>query len=126
MKITDIKAQDARIEIRVWKNDKIRFIANAKKLGIPLTEMIIHLLDGIQVTDRKTQQQLFDHISKLTREMNMIGKNINQATTALHQINNSNKIEINEFKVFKDLLHEYISKQDELKTGLNKIIFQCS
>lgn len=88
--------------------------------------MIIHLLDGIQVSDRKNQQQLFDHISKLTREMNMVGKNINQATMALHQINNSNKIEMDEFRIFMDLLNEFISKQDELKTGLNKIIFQCS
>lgn len=97
-------------------------MTKAKEMGVPLTELIIKLLKGQNVPDRKNQEQLFYHLSTITKEINMIGKNINQATTAIHQINNSNKMEMGEFSSFMALLNQYNNKQEELKLYISKIL----
>jgi len=104
MKTKEKTNSDARIEIRVWKDDKVEFMAKADKLGLTLTELIILLLKGNAIPDRKNQKQLYQHLSSITKEMNLIGKNINQLTTAIHQINNNNKMQTDEFKALTTVL----------------------
>ncbi len=121
--ILKIKTADARIELRVWKEDKKLFMAKAKEIGIPLTELIIRSLKGQNLPDRKNQEELFYQLSSITKEINMIGKNINQATIAIHQINNNSKMEIGDFRAFIALLGDYNIKQEELKLSINRILF---
>lgn len=113
-----------RIEIRVDLEDKKKFMANAKGLGIPLSEMILSFLKGVKPPDRSKQNELYVSIEKLTREMNLIGKNINQATLAIHQIKNSDKMETGEFNLFNSLLVEYNIKCNDIRTALDKTLFQ--
>lgn len=113
-----------RIELRVDMEDKKRFMATAKGFGISLSEMILSFLKGIKPPDRSRQNELYGSIEKLTKEMNIIGKNINQATLAIHQIKNSDKMEDGEFNLFNNLLTEYNNKCNDIRSALDKTLFQ--
>jgi hypothetical protein len=113
---------DARLEIRLTKADKERYNQKARTLGIGLSELVLSSLEATPVAERWDREKLFDHIWKLTKEMNLIGRNINQATVAIHQIKNSEKMEDGEFREYNRLIRVYMAKQEAFKEMLDNIL----
>lgn len=114
--------EDAII-FRTSVNDKTNYIAKAVELGMSLSELIHSLLKNIKLPDRQNEKQLFEALSQLTREINAIGNNINQVTVAIHQIKNSQKMQLDEFEQFNFLLQQYLLKRDELRDVIYKAMF---
>lgn len=114
---------NVRISVRITVDKKKVYKKKAKDLGLNLTELVINLLEGLQPPDREAQNSLYAYLTKITKEMNHIGNNINQVTTAIHQIKNHGIIEMGEFNTFNKLLSEYNSKRENLREAINKIMF---
>jgi hypothetical protein len=112
------------IKFRIRATEKGILKSKAKELGITMTEFIVTSMKGDVVQDRASQKLLYGYLSKLTKEINLIGKNINQATLAIHQIKNSDKMEQGDYDRFNSLLKELNSKEDELKETIKSIIFR--
>ena len=114
---------DAKFQLRLKKIDLEKYRSKAAGLGVSLSEMILSSLEGVPVHDRWNMDGLNERVLKLTGEMNMIGKNINQVTVSIHQIKNFERIDSGEFRSFNELLQEYISKREDFKEAIDKIIF---
>lgn len=112
----------AIIKFRIKGKEKAALQAEAKGNGISLTELLKARLYGRPARDKVYEKGIFESIDKLTREMNSIGNNINQSTIAIHQINNSQKMEAGDFRQFNELLKQYISTRDELRDLLSKTL----
>ncbi len=121
-KKSESEKSGAIIKFRIKGKEKTALQTEAKAKGISLTELLKAKLYGQPVPDRKYDKNLFESIDKLTREMNSIGNNINQSTIALHQINNSQKMEAGDFRQFNELLKQYIGTRDELRLLLSKTL----
>ncbi len=116
----------AIIKIRVKPSHKKALLESAKKNGITLTEFIITRSRGGTIPDRVYDKTIFTSIASLTTELNRIGNNINQATTALHQINKNQKIEQGDFERFLSLLECYLQSREALKQLLLKTQFHVN
>lgn len=112
----------AIIKFRIKGKEKAALQAEARDKGISLTELVKARLYGRPVRDRVYDKGIFESIEKLTREMNSIGNNINQSTIAIHQIKNSQKMELGDFRQFNVLLQQYIGSRDELRDLLSKTL----
>lgn len=116
----------AIIKIRVKPSLKKALLESAKKNGITLTEFIIIRSGGGTIPDRVYDKAIFTSIASLTTELNRIGNNINQATTALHQINKNQKIDQGDFERFLSLLESYLQSREALKQLLLKTQFHVN
>lgn len=109
---------------RCTEAEKARYQALAKSQGMELSKLIRHRLAGDQpLKDYTREAAFFQQLNLLTREMSYIGHNINQVTTALHQINNSQKIEAGEFALILSELKRYNDLRDQLSYQLQKAFF---
>ena len=121
-KKSESEKASAIIKFRIKGKEKSALQAEAKGKGISLTELLKARLYGRPAKDRVYDKAIFESIDRLTREMNSIGNNINQSTIAIHQINNSQKMELGDFKQFNELLQQYIASRDQLRELLSKTL----
>jgi len=68
-------------------------------------------------------KEKFAAIHALCKEINYIGKNINQITIALRQINANKKIEDGDFMMLVQELKKYNEKRNEISELLGKNLF---
>lgn len=98
--------KNKRLEIRVSPEDKTYLKEIAGKQHVSVSEVILQSVKGKPVNEREIKAERFTRLILLTKELNYIGKNINQLTRAIWLINAGKKMEDGEFK----------SLQDELKS----------
>jgi hypothetical protein len=108
--------------VRMKAADKAALKALVKKRDITLSSLVLTCLANKQVPDHYARLQVLSGIDLLTREMNAIGNNINQATIAIHLIKNGNKIPDGEYQQFTNAVTEYQLKEREIKKLLQKIV----
>ena len=118
-----VAKKSGRLEIRITEANKKHLEERANSFGITMAEIITGFIDGSPVVDKKTKNEKFQAIHTLCKEINYIGKNINQITIAIRQINSGKKIEDGEFKILAQELKKYNEKQDEISELLGKNLF---
>ncbi len=104
-----------RLVMRLTIENKERISNIARANGVTMAEIVTRLIENLPLIDRKEKRERFAAINGLSREINYIGKNINQITIALRQIRADKKIEDGEFKLIEDELIKYDDKRNEIK-----------
>lgn len=117
--------KEARIQfnLRMTKSLKDKLKQQADEMGISMRKIIEHRIEDTPVIDNKTKKEKFIAIHALCKEINFIGKNINQITIALRQIRSDRKIEEGEFLMLVQELKKYNEKRDEISELLGKNLF---
>jgi len=93
--------------------EQARSVARAH--GITLTELIRLRLRNLSVPDRSGQQLRFESLHALTQELQYIGHNINQVTTAIHRANIRQHSIEPELCAFNQLLESYLASRERLR-----------
>jgi hypothetical protein len=105
----------------------LRELEQAKRVarahGVTLTDLIHLRLRNLPIPDRTEQQERFTAIHTLTQELQYIGHNINQVTTAIHRANIRRNPIAPELQSFNQLLATYLSSRDQLKTLLEQYLY---
>jgi predicted DNA-binding protein len=117
--------KEARIQVnfRMTKSLKEKLGRQAKELGTSMRKIIENRIEDIQLSDNRIKKQQFETVNALCKEINYIGKNINQLTIALRQIRADRKIEDGEFFMLVDELKKYNVKRNEISELLGKNLF---
>ena len=68
-----------------------------------MTDVVIHRLHSLPISDYTHERKLFAHIQVLTRVINHISNNINQVTASLHVIRKTHRHPGHEFIQFNRL-----------------------
>jgi hypothetical protein len=113
-----------QLHVRVTKEDKKWIKDRAGKSGQTITNFILASLQGVAIKDYNLEKEFFLQLNLLTKELGHIGKNINQVTIAIHQINKAQKMEQGEFAEFNKLMQQYLAKRNELSEKLQKLFFE--
>lgn len=122
-KIIKEAGKSQRLDFRLSKSQKEELKKQADELGLTMTEVIEHRIGNIPLIDNRTKKEKFAAIHALCKEINYIGKNINQITIALRQINANKKIEDGDFMMLVQELKKYNEKRNELSELLGKNLF---
>ena len=117
--------KEARIQVnfRMTKSLKEKLKRQAMELGTSMRKIIEHKIEDVQLPDNKIKKEQFNVIHTLCKEINYIGKNINQITIALRQIRAERKIEDGEFSMIVQELKKYNEKRNEISELLAKNLF---
>jgi predicted DNA-binding protein len=117
--------QEARIQVnfRMTKSLKEKLKKQAKELGISMRKIIEHKIEDTRLPDNKIKKEQFEAIHALCKEINYIGKNINQITIALRQIRADKKIPDGEYELIEAQLKKYNEKRNEISELLNRNLF---
>jgi len=117
--------KEARIQVnfRMTKSLKEKLKKQAEELDISMREIIEYRIENIPLVDNRTKKERFVAIHALCKEINYIGKNINQITIAIRQIKADRKIEDGEFKMLEYELEKYNEKRNEISELLSKNLF---
>jgi len=86
-----------------------------------MTELIRYRLRNQDLPDRTFEQQAMEALEPITRELQQIGHNLNQATAALHRANLRMQPIGPELARFNQLLGAYLGTREALRTVLEKI-----
>ena len=83
-----MKQKEARIQInlRIKKELKQRLNKIANDMDVSMRQVIEHGIENIPLVDNRIKKERFLAIHTLCKEINYIGKNINQLTIAIRQI----------------------------------------
>ncbi len=100
--------------------DRARRVAESH--GVTLTELIRIRLRELPVPDRAGRQERFELVQALTREMQYIGHNINQATAALHRAVRRNRPMGAELGRFTTQMEAYMGSRERLRACLEKFL----
>ena len=112
-----------QLHLRLTISQKEELKNKAAGLGITMTEVIENIVTNIPIVDNKMKKEKFVAIHTLCKEINYIGKNINQITIALRQINANKKIEDGDFLMLVQELKKYNEKRNEISELLGKNLF---
>jgi hypothetical protein len=112
-----------RLDFRLTKSQKEELEKQAEELGLTMTEFIEHRIENTPLVDNRTKREEFAAIHTLCKEINYIGKNINQLTIAIRQIKADRKIEDGEFTMLVRELEKYNGKRNEISELLGKNLF---
>ncbi len=112
-----------QINLRMKKDFKERLRKMAKDRDLSMRQVIEHSIDNIPLVDNKFKKEQFTAIHALCKEINYIGKNINQLTIAIRQIRSDKKIEEGEFSMLVLELEKYNEKRNEISELLGKNLF---
>jgi hypothetical protein len=112
-----------RLDLRLTKSQKEELEKQAEELGLTMTEFIEHRIENTPLVDNRTKREEFAAIHTLCKEINYIGKNINQLTIAIRQIKADRKIEDGEFTMLVRELEKYNGKRNEISELLGKNLF---
>lgn len=118
--------KEGRIQVnfRMTKSLKEKLKLQANELGISMRKIIEHKIEGTPPPDSKIKKAQFEAIHALCKEINYIGKNINQITIAIRLIKSNRKIEDGEFLMLTRELEKYNAKRNEISELLGKNLFQ--
>lgn len=118
--------KEARIQVnfRMTKSLKEKLKKQAKELGTSMRKIIEHKIEDTPLPDNKIKKEQFEAIHALCKEINYIGKNINQLTIAIRLIKSDRKIEDGEFSMLMRELGKYNDKRNEISDLLGKNLFQ--
>lgn len=111
-----------QIHCRCSKDDKKEIEQNAASLNMTLTELILTRCKNLPVRDKNMERKIYQAMMALTTEMNYIGKNINQAVVAIHQLKFANNYQIKSLDEFNALFKEYLSKRDDFSIVLENAV----
>ncbi|HAO05684.1 MAG TPA: hypothetical protein DCQ50_01610 [Chryseobacterium sp.] len=116
---------DQHLHIRISLEDKeyIRKIVAQHGLD-SISEFILLAIKSVPIQDKSFQREFIDNIKSLTRELNHIGNNINQAVTAIHIMNLRHEFNADELKRFNALMETYLQRREELKPLFKKVLKQ--
>ena len=112
-----------RLDFRLTKAQKEELEKQADELGLTMTEFVKHRIENTPLVDNRTKREEFAAIHALCKEINYIGKNINQLTIAIRQIKSDRKIEDGEFTMLVRELEKYNEKRNEISDLLGKNLF---
>ena len=117
--------KEVRIQVnfRMTKSLKEKLKKQAKELGTSMRKIIEHKIEDVQLPDNRIKKQRFKTVHALCKEINYIGKNINQITITLRQIRADRKIEDGEFFMLVEELKKYNVKRNEISELLGKNLF---
>lgn len=112
-----------RMEIRLNPQNKKILESIAKKFSVPKSEVITSFIENQPLVDMNEKKERFAAINSLSKEINYIGKNINQITIALRQIRSDNKIEDGEFRLIAEQLLRYNESRDKISELIRENLF---
>jgi hypothetical protein len=122
-KINKAIKRSKQLHLRLTISQKEELKNKAAGLGITMTEVIENIVRNIPIVDNKMKRKKFAAIHTLCKEINYIGKNINQITIAIRQIKADRKIEDGEFGRLVQELKKYNEKRNEISELLGKNLF---
>ena len=111
------------LHVRLCQTTKDELQKQAADLGLTMTEIIERKIEDLPVVDNTIRKERFTAIRALCKEINYIGKNINQLTIAIRQIRSDKKIEDGEFTMLLQELERYNAKRNEIGELLGKNLF---
>ena len=111
------------LHLRLSKPQKEELKKQAADLGVTMTEIIERKIGDMPIVDNKVKKEQFEAIYSLCKEINYIGKNINQLTIAIRQIRSDRKIDDGEFLGLTHELEKYNAKRNEISELLGKNLF---
>ena len=117
--------KEARIQVnfRMTKGLKEKLKQQADEMDISMRKVIEHRIENTPLVDHRMEKEKFLAIHTLCKEINYIGKNINQITIAIRQIKSDRKIEDGEFSLLMQELKKYNEKRNEISDLLGKNLF---
>jgi len=111
-----MKEVKIQVNFRMTIRLKEKLKHQAGDLGISMRKMIEHQIEKTPLIDNRMKKEKFAAIHALCKEINYIGKNINQITIALRQIRADRKIEDGEFMMLvKQLMINLQPKRKSLR-----------
>lgn len=122
-KINKEAEKSQRLDFRLSKSQKVELKKQADELGLTMTEVIEHRIENTPLIDNRMKKEEFAALHALCKEINYIGKNINQITIAIRQIKADRKIEDGEYKMVMLELEKYNEKRNEISELLGKNLF---
>jgi hypothetical protein len=122
-KVNKVPKKSQRLDFRLTKSQKEELEKQADKFGLTMTEIIEHRIESTPLVDNRIKREEFAAIHALCKEINYIGKNINQITIAIRQIKADRKIEDGEYKMIMRELEKYNEKRNEISELLGKNLF---
>jgi tRNA(Ser,Leu) C12 N-acetylase TAN1 len=108
--------------LRLNTKEKESLKVLAKQRGITLTKLVLSCLSNKSVPDYRARLKLLDGVAIIVKEMNAIGNNINQVTTAIHQIKLSRKMPVNEYELIMEYIIKYQAKEQEIKLLIQQLL----
>lgn len=117
--------KEARIQVnfRMTRRLKEKLKQQADELDISMRKVIEHRIENTPLVDNRIKKEKFMAVHALCKEINYIGKNINQITIAIRQIKSDKKIEDGEFLMLVEELKNYNEKRNEISEILGKNLF---
>jgi hypothetical protein len=122
-KLGEEAKRSQRLHVRLSQIKKGELRKQATDLGLTMTEIVEHKIGNIPIVDNRIKREQFAAIYALCKEINYIGKNINQLTIAIRQIRSDKKIEEFEFSMLVQELAKYNEKRNEISELLGKNLF---
>ena len=122
-KINNSIKRSQRLHLRLSSPKKVELKKLATELGVTMTEVIERKIGDVPLVDNKLKKEQFESVYALCKEINYIGKNINQLTIAIRQIRSDKKIEDGEFSMLVHELEKYNEKRNEISELLGKNLF---
>ena len=119
----ELNKRSQRLHLRLSSPKKVELKKLATELGVTMTEVIERKIGDMPLVDNKLKKEQFASVYALCKEINYIGKNINQLTIAIRQIRSDKKIEDREFLMLVHELEKYNEKRNEISELLGKNLF---
>ena len=119
----ELNKRSQRLHLRLSSPKKDELKKQATELGVTMTEVIERKIGDMPLVNNKLKKEQFASVYALCKEINYIGKNINQLTIAIRQIRSDKKIEDGEFSMLVHELEKYNEKRNEISELLGKNLF---
>ena len=114
--------KDGRFYVRMEKSEIERLRRVAQRRGLTMTELVRCRLRNQDPPDRAFQRAAWEALEPITRELQHIGHNLNQATAAVHRANLRMLPIGPELERFNRLLEAYLGTREALRVSLGKIL----
>lgn len=111
-----------QLHCRCTVEQKGEIETNAASLGMTVTDLILARCRNIPVKDRSLERQVYEAMMALTKEFNQIGRNINQAVTAIHTLKFTDMQRDKRLDEFNALFKQYLDKRDGLSILLENVV----
>lgn len=115
--------KEGRLSMRITEADKIFYTNLSKKLGYKsLSDFILQRLKNIPIINYEVERYRWDSVRELSREINAIGKNINQITKEFNLLKAGHSLSVEVIKKLSSELEFYEMKRTELLNVLSKTV----
>jgi hypothetical protein len=118
-----MKEARTQFNLRMTRSLKEKLKQQADEMGTSMREIIEYRIKDLPIIDNRSKKERFEAIHALCKEINYIGKNINQITIALRQIRSDRKIEDGDFLMLVQELKKYNEKRNEISELLDRNLF---